>query len=48
MHSMADGAMSLREIDRSAYLLAVRGRKIVREFCAAAQRLKKRKATWMK
>lgn len=42
IHGMADGTISLTDIDKMVYDLATDGLPLVRDFCSAAMRLKKR------
>lgn len=42
MHAMAEGSMSIEDIDAQAEALAAEGRELVRLYSAAARRVKKR------
>lgn len=41
MHSMADGSLSILQIEKEITILAINGTKLVRDFAAAARRVKK-------
>jgi len=43
MHAMADGSMSIDEIEKEIYLLGQNGKNLTRNIAAAARRLKKQK-----
>jgi len=38
---MADGTKTMAEVDKAAYLLSMSAKKLVKDVCAAARRLKK-------
>ena len=40
-HAMGDGTKSMAEVDKAAYLLSANAKKLVKDVCAAARRLKK-------
>ena len=40
-HAMADGTKTMAEVDKAAYLLSMSAKKLVKDVCAAARRLKK-------
>lgn len=44
MHAMADGSLSLSEIEKQAYLLTLSGEKLIKNLSAAAMRLKKHRS----
>lgn len=43
-HAMADGTETMVDVDKSAYLLSTSAKKLVRDVCSAARRLKKNRA----
>lgn len=40
-HAMAEGTKPMNEIDKAAYLLSTNAKKLVKDVCSAARRLKK-------